>query len=432
MEFFEAEAYLEAHAYRGVHPGLERMQFLTELLDDPQSTAPGIHITGTNGKGSTARAVTALLGAGGLTTGLYTSPHLQSLTERVALDGRPMGEQQFADTLAELVPYFDHMESVRGEGPTYFEICTMLGFAAFANRGVAAQVVEVGLGGRWDATNVFDGDVAIVTNVDIDHTNFLGTDRLSIAGEKAGIIKPGSVAVTGETDDEVIEVIAARCREVGARLLRMGEDFDVEDDSVALGGRYLSVRTSTGTYADLFLPLHGAHQSANAACAVAAVEAFYGNALSVDVVREGLADVRSPGRLEVVRRDPLVVLDVAHNPHGARAMAAALPESFAYDERIVVLGILDDKDRAGMLPCIVDGARVVASAPADSRAVPPDVLAKEAEDAGAISVVVVPGIAGAVDRAVSMAGRGDMVVITGSCYTVGEARIHLMGPGPAF
>jgi dihydrofolate synthase/folylpolyglutamate synthase len=433
MDYLEAVAYLDAHAYRGVVPGLERMRFLMDLLGDPQRTAPAVHITGTNGKGSTARLVSAVLSAGGVTTGTFTSPYLQSVTETWAFDGRPLSREDFADVMTELVPYFDHMEQVRGEGPTYFEIKTTVAFAAFAGRGVDAQVVEVGLGGRWDATNVLDAGVAVVTNVDIDHARFLGSDRLAIAAEKAGIISAGAVAVTGERDHGVLDVLRARCREVGAQLLEIGEHFDVEQDRVADGGQLIDLRTPAGVYRDLFLPLHGAHQSLNAACGLTALEAFHGGPVAEDLVREGFGSVRSPGRLEVVERDPLLVLDVAHNPHGVAALVRALPEAFSYRDLVLVVGILEDKDRAGMLPALVRGARaVIATAADDPHSVPADVLGKEAEDAGAAAVHVVPRVPDAVDRARDLAGADDLILVAGSHYSVGEARTHIVGPGPAF
>ena len=432
VDFLEAVAYLDSHAWRGVGPGLERMEFLCRLLDEPQRTAPAIHITGTNGKGSTARMITAVLAEGGLSTGTYTSPHLQSVVERIALDTRPLSPLDFADQMSELVPYFDHMESVRGEGPTYFEICTVMAFAAFAGRGIDVAVVEVGLGGRWDATNMVDGVVAVITNVDVDHVRYLGSDRRGIAREKAGIIKSGAVAVVGERDPGVLEVIEARCADVGvADLWKAGEDFDVVDATVAFGGQVVSIGTRSGVYRDLFLPLHGRHQAHNAAAAVASLEAFHGEALSEELVRQSLSTVRTPGRLEVVGRHPLVVLDVAHNPHGAAALGAALVEAFSFREKVVVLGILGDKDRGAMLPHIVPGAHVVATAAQGPHSVPPDLLAKEADEAGALSVHVVPGVASAVERARDMAGSEDLVLVTGSHYSVGEARAHLVGPGPA-
>lgn len=431
LDFLEALDYIDRHTNLGVKPGLDRMRFLCELMGDPQHAAPAVHITGTNGKGSTARMVSAVLGAGGLSTGTFMSPHLQSITERISLDSRPISEVDFAAQLEELLPYFEHMERATGEGPTYFEITTVMALAAFAGRGVDVAVVEVGLGGRWDATNVVDGQVAVVTNVDIDHVGFLGDDRGGIATEKAGIVKPGSVAICGETDPEVVEILQRRATEVGATLWRRGEDFDLVESSVAHGGQVVDVRTRFGTYRDLFLPLHGRHQAHNAACAVAALEAFHGGALAGDLVQEGLAAVRNPGRLEVVGRDPLVVLDVAHNPHGAAALAAALPEAFHYRDRVVVIGILGEKDRSGMLPHLVKEAVVVATAADWHTAVPPEVLAKEAEAAGATRAEAVHGVPLAVDRARELAGSEDLVLITGSHYSVGEARTHLVGPGAA-
>jgi len=430
MDYRDAVAYLEAHA-RGLKPGLERMQFLCDLLDDPQHKAPAIHLTGTNGKGSTARMISSVLEAGGLSTGMFLSPYLQMPTEAFVLDGRPVTTDEFASLMTELVPYFELMERKLGEAPAYFEIKTTMALTAFANRGVDVAVIEVGLGGRWDATNVVDGQVAVVTNVDIEHTNYLGPDRVSIAREKAGIIKPGAVAITAETNPDVVDILEERCSEVDASLWQIGQQFDVVSDSAAVGGRLVSLSTPAGTYHDIFLPLHGSYQALNAACALSALEAFHGGALSEDLVQTGFGVVRSPGRLEVVGREPLVVLDVAHNPHGAAALGDALEDTFGPRPRIVVVAISEDKNRGSMLPHVVPGARVVATAADFHRAVPPEVLAKEAEEAGATSAIAVADVPSAVDAALAMADDGDLVLITGSVYSVGEARTHLVGPGPA-
>ena len=418
----EALSYLDSHTNLGITPGLGRMRAALTLLGDPQLAYPAVHVTGTNAKTTVARIVAAILGRHGLRTGLYTSPHLVEPYERIEIGGVPITPGGFADQMAYLLAYFAEVERSTGQHPSYFEIGTILALSAFADAGVDVAVIEVGLGGALDATNVVDGRVAVITNVDVDHTEYLGADVVGIAREKAGIVKPGATVVSGVTDRQVAAVVAGRCREVGAELWEWGEDFDLEDLELAHGGVSLSVRTPGAHYPDLFLPLLGRHEGVNCAVAVAAAEAFFGRALDEDVLAAGLRGVTSPGRLEVVRRRPLVVLDGAHNPAGVRTLVDALDEVFEYERLVVVCGILADKDVAAM----VEGIALLASlafvtAPGGTdRAADPNALAKHFRDAG-VETTVAPSVAAALDGAREAAGPDDLVLVTGSLYTVGEA-----------
>lgn len=418
----EALAYLDSHTNLGITPGLERMRAALALLADPHLTYPTVHVTGTNGKTTVARIVAALLQQHGLRTGLYTSPHLVEPYERIEIDGVPIAPGAFAEQMAYLLPFFAEVERATGQHPSYFETGTILALNAFAEAGVDVAVVEVGLGGEIDATNVVDGRVAVITNVDVDHVEYLGADVAGIAREKAGIVKPGATAVSGVTDRDVAAVVAGRCREVGAELWEWGREFDLEDVELAHGGVSLSVRTPGALYPDLYLPLLGRHEAVNCAVAVAAGEAFFGRPLEEDVLATGLRHVTSPGRLEVVGRRPLVVLDGAHNPAGMRTLAAALEEVFSYEHLVVVCGILADKDVAAMVGGIAPLASLAfVTAPAGTdRAADPHALAKHFRDAD-VETAVAPSVATALDRAREAATPDDLIIVTGSLYTVGEA-----------
>ena len=312
-------------------PTLDRVAAVMELLGDPQRSFRVIHLTGTNGKTSTTRMIEALCREHGLRTGRFTSPHLHSMRERIAVDGEPVSADVLVQTWDEVAPIIDLVDarSAADGGPrmTFFEVLVVLAYAVFADAPVDVAVVEVGMGGRWDATNVADGDVAVVTPIDIDHTHFLGSTVEEIATEKAGIVKPGAVLVTAAQDPAVAEILTERVEQVSARRYAADEDFGVVSREVALGGQLLGFRGLAGDYDEVFLPLHGEHQAANAALALVAVEAFLGGGerrLDPDVVRAGFAAVTSPGRLEVVRRSPTILVDAAHNPHGAAALRLSL------------------------------------------------------------------------------------------------------------
>jgi dihydrofolate synthase / folylpolyglutamate synthase len=419
-----------------VAPSLGRIRALTELLGDPQRAYPVIHLTGTNGKGSTAAMIESLLRADGLRTGRFTSPHVMSVTERITIDGRPISDERFDDLWREIEPYVAlvDQQEIDGVHMTFFEIITAMAYAAFADAPVDVAVVEVGMGGAWDATNVADADVAVVTPIDLDHTHLLGRTIREITREKAGIIKPGAHAILAGQSVEAAEILLARCAEVGALPQREGVDFGVIDRKLAVSGQLIRLSAADGPVDDIFLPLYGAHQAANAGQALAAVEAFLGlKALNPDVVREGFAQVHFPGRLELVRRTPAVLLDAAHNPHGARAAAAAITEAFAFAPLIGVVAVMGDKDARGILEVFEEimNQVVITQVASTSRGMPADVLGELAREIfGASRVTVVPRLDDAIDQAVALAEEDVVgsagVLITGSVVAIGEARTLLV------
>lgn len=421
-------------------PNLDRMRRLVELMGHPQHTMPIVHLTGTNGKTSTARMIDALLTAFGLRTGRLTSPHLAEIRERISLSGEPISRAGFVDTYLEVMPYVDLADQRNDRRLSFFEVVTALGYAAFADAPVDVGVIEVGMGGTWDATNVADGKVAVITPIAVDHAKYLGSTPAEIAVEKAGILKPGAVAVLAQQDVEVAEVLLRRAAEVGATVAREGLEFGVVDRTLAVDGQQLTLQGLSGTYEDIFLPLHGTYQAHNASVALAAVEAFLaggvveGEGLNPDLVREGFAAVRSPGRLEIVRRSPAVVLDAAHNPHGALATVEAVSEAFSFEPLIGVVGSMADKDVDGVLEAfepLMD--RIVCTQNSTIRALPAAELGEIARDVfGEERVSVVPRLDDALDEAVRLAeehatalGSGG-VLVTGSVITAGEARVLLV------
>ena len=422
-----------------VAPSLGRIAALTELLGDPQHSFPVIHITGTNGKGSTAAMIESLLRAAGLRTGRFTSPHLTSLTERIAIDGEPISDERFDEVWGELEPYVAIVDERRIDGVvcTFFEVMTAMAFAAFADAPVDVAVVEVGLGGTWDATNVADAGVAVITPIDLDHTHLLGSTVAEIAREKAGIIKPGAHAILAGQPLEAAQVLLERCAEVGALPQREGLDFGVLGRQLAVDGQLVRLNGAEGPVEDVFIPLHGAHQASNAGVALAAVEAFLGlKALNHDVAREGFAQVTVPGRLEVVRRSPTVLLDAAHNPHGASAAVAAIEEAFDLNPLVGVVGVMADKDVRGVLEALEPALTsiVVTQVASSSRGLPAEELGElAAEVFGAERVTVAPRLDDALDAAVGLAednGAGSAgVLVSGSVVLVGEARSLLVGDG---
>ncbi len=424
-----------------VAPSLARVQALTGLLGDPQHAYRVIHVTGTNGKGSTSAMIESLLRATGLRTGRFTSPHVTSVNERITIDGEPISDERFDEVWREIEPLVGLVDEQQLDGVsmTFFEIITCMAFAAFADAPVDVAVLEVGLGGTWDATNVADGDVAVITPIDLDHTHLLGDTVAAIATEKAGIIKPGAQAILAGQPVDAATVLLARCAEVGAIAQREGLDFGVLARQLAVGGQLVRLNGAEGPVDDVFLPLHGAHQAANAAQALAAVEAFLGlKAVNPEVVREAFAQVVFPGRLEVVRRGPTVVLDAAHNPHGARATAAALTEAFGFNPLVGVVAVMADKDARGLLEVFeeVMNEVVVTSVASTSRGMPAEELGElAAEVFGAERVTVAPRVDDALEAAVARAeaeGAGTPgVVVTGSVVLVGEARALLVTDRPA-
>lgn len=421
-----------------VAPSLSRVAAFCDLLGSPQQAAPVIQITGTNGKGSTAIMIDALLRAMGLRTGRFSSPHLVDLTERICIDGRPIDQVTFDELVEEVMPYIEMVDSQRIEGVrmTFFEVMTGLAFAAFAQAPVDVMILEVGLGGTWDATNVADAKVAVLCPIDLDHTHLLGNSVAAIAQEKAGIIKPGSTAVIAAQQPDAASVLLERCSQVGARPLWEGRDFALLDRTLAVGGQSLRLHIASGTVEEVFLPLFGAHMAENAVVALAAVEAFMGGR-SIDpaLIRAGFADVVAPARLEVVRRSPTVVLDTCHNPHGIRATLAAVAESFDFHPLIGVVAMMRDKDIETALELFEEHLNqiVVTQVASTTRGMPAGELGEMAADVfGADRVHVEPGMAGAIDAAVALAdqaGMGAGVLIAGSVIAAGEARALLVPQG---
>jgi dihydrofolate synthase/folylpolyglutamate synthase len=441
-----------------IEPSLDRIRALTALMGDPQRAYPVIHITGTNGKTSTARMIETLLRARGLRTGLFTSPHLSSIRERISVDGEPLSAERFADAYDEVLPYLSLVDGSQPAALSFFEVLTAMAFSVFADAPVDVAVIEVGVGGTWDCTNIADGAVAVVTPISLDHERYLGNSVTSIAGEKAGIIKAGAVAVLAQQPADAAEILLRRTVEVGATVAREGLEFGVTSRELAVGGQLLSIQSLLGTYDGLFLPLFGAHQASNAACALAAVEAFAGatptgedaggdepEALDAELVRSAFATMSSPGRLEVVRRSPVVIVDAAHNPAGMAATVAGLAEAFAFTELVAILAVSEDKD----VPAIMDEleplvSELVVTSNSSPRSADPDKLAEMASAVfGPDRVRAVPRLDGAIEIGVALADEADargaasggppgsaLLLITGSVITAGDARLLLtQGPG---
>jgi len=421
MRFADAAADLEARGPGRMVPDLDRISALVDLMDHPEGTYPSIHVAGTNGKTTTARLIGRILCAHGLATGVYTSPHLQTVRERLALCDELISEGDFAETYAHLRPFLDTVDG-RGERVTYFEALTAQAFLWFADKPVDAAVFEVGMGGLWDATNVVDSKVAVVRSIGLDHPE-LGSTIEAVAREKAGVIKEGTTVIADASEGPAArEVIAARSDEVGAPRLMLGTDFTLEDVIRAVGGQVLHVGGTQASYKDVFLPLHGAHQAENAAAAIAVCEVFLGQALSEDALREALAGATSPGRMEVVGRHPLVVLDGAHNPHAAGALAPALEEAFAWVRLHLVLGILETKDAAGIVAALAPTADATYScANKHERSLPPERLATVCREAG-LAASAYPDVDAALNAAEAAAGDDDLILVTGSLYTVADSR----------
>lgn len=418
-------------------PSLARVARAMELLGEPQRTYPVIHLTGTNGKSSTTRMIERILRELGLRTGRFTSPHLHDLRERIALDGEPVAPERFLaiwDDVAPVLQVVDE-ESLAAGGPrtTYFEVLTILAYAVFADAPVDVAVIEVGLGGVWDATNVADGAVGVLAPIALDHTRLLGSTIEQIATEKAGIIKADQITVSALQEPEVAEILTERAQEVQARVVVEGTEFGVLDRDVGVGGQQVSVRGLAGDHRDLFLPLHGGHQVRNLALAIAAVEAFLGGGeqpLDEDVLRAACAAMTSPGRLEIVRRSPTVLVDAAHNPAGALALADALREEFTFTRLVGVLAVLQDKDAEHIVQALAPVLdHVVVSRTTSARAMDPRELGElVAGYLGEDGVSVVPDLPDALDRAAELAdesGVGGGVLATGSVITAAEVRMLL-------
>ncbi len=437
-----------------IEPSLDRIRALVSLLGDPQRAHPVIHLTGTNGKTSTARMTETLLRARGLRTGLFTSPHLSSIQERICVDGEPLSAERFVAVYDEILPYLQLVDERQPVPLSFFEVLVGMAFAVFADAPVDVAVIEVGMGGTWDNTNVADGNVAVVTPISIDHSRYLGNTVDVIAADKAGIIKPGAIAVLAQQPVEAAEMLLRRVAEVGATVAREGIEFGVTSRELAVGGQLVSVRGLIGEYSDLFLPLFGSYQAGNAACALAAVEAFAGAApgggggsepLADALVREAFAMMSSPGRLEIVRRSPTVIVDAAHNPAGMAASMEALTEAFTFTDLVGILAVSEDKD----VPAILDQlepavSELVVTCNSSPRSMNPAKLAELAaavfgpdrvrqagrlDDAIEIAVGLADDAAAAAEAAGTLPAGGCGILITGSVITAGDARLLLAPAG---
>ncbi|SDB88168.1 dihydrofolate synthase / folylpolyglutamate synthase [Raineyella antarctica] len=430
-----------------VGPSLSRISALCELLGDPQRAMPVIQITGTNGKGSTAIMIDALLRSAGLRTGRFSSPHLTDVRERISIDGAPISAERFDEVWTDIAPYVAMVDEQRLDGiaMTFFEVLTGMAYAAFADTPVDVAIVEVGMGGRWDATSVADASVAVFTPISYDHMHILGNTLTEIATEKAGIIKDGSHVVTADQDPEAATVLVARAREVGSRIIAEGPDFGLIERTPALGGQVIAVNAGAGPVRDLHLPLYGEHMARNAALAVAAVEAFLGmKPLTSEVIQDGLDQVIAPGRMEVVRTSPTIVLDSAHNPHGAAAVARTIAEAFVFSPLIGVFAAMRDKDVRQVLEVLepVMHQVVVTTVSSVARAYPAEELGEVAREVfGADRVHVAPTMVEALETATMLAdtlmtqridaellqGEDGLpptpgILVTGTVVGVGEAR----------
>jgi len=425
-----------------MEPRLAPLFRAMDVLGEPNKAFPIIHVTGTNGKTSTSRMIESVLRAHGLSTGRYTSPHLSKVTERISIDGHPVSDETFVRIWDEIRPYLQIVDSeLEAEGQprlTYFECLTILGFAIFADQPVNVAVIEVGLGGITDATNVGDGLVSVVTPISLDHTDLLGDTTEDIAHEKAGIIKPGGYLISAAQPLDAAQVLLEKAKEVGVPFRFEGVEFGVESRSVAVGGQMVTIQGIAGRYPDLLVPLHGSHQAQNAAVAVAALEAFFGGEKELDfeVLQEGFADVTSPGRLEVVRTAPTIIVDAAHNPDGIKASAAALQEAFTFTKLVPVVGVLKEKDAEEILRELKESLGGLAdeycfTQSNSPRAVPAAELAELAVDLGFgednvhIAEKLDDALEWAVERAEANDDLSGAVLVTGSITLVAEARILL-------
>jgi dihydrofolate synthase / folylpolyglutamate synthase len=432
-----------------INPSLERISALVSLLGDPQRAYPVIHLTGTNGKTSTSRMTEVLLRARGLRTGLFTSPHLSSVRERICVDGQPLDTERFVEAYDEIKPYLDIVDKSYDVRLSFFEVLVGMAFSVFADAPVDVCILEVGMGGTWDNTNVADGTVAVVTPISIDHARYLGTTVAEIAGDKAGIIKAGAIAVLAQQPPAAAEVLLRRAAEVGASVAREGLEFGVIGRELAVGGQQVAIRGLLGDYEDLYLPLFGAHQAGNLACAIAAVEAFArtpdaaegvsdgGAGLDRSIVRRAVATMTSPGRLEIVRRSPVVIIDAAHNPGGMAASVEALTEAFSFTDLVAIMAVSEDKDVSGILNELEPvAAHLVATTNSSTRSMPAAAVGAIAQAVfGPDRVTVAERLDDAIEIGVALADEADAageggpgkagVLITGSVITAGDARVLL-------
>ena len=425
-----------------VQPTLDRVTETLDILGDPQNSYPSVHITGTNGKTSTTRMIDALLGAFAVRTGRFTSPHLVDVRERITIEGDSISPDEFVRTWEDIAPYIEMVDRAHAETDgtklSFFEVFTVMAFAAFADHPVDAAVVEVGMGGRWDATNVIDAGVGVIMPIAIDHEKWLGSTIREIAEEKAGIIKPGQIVIVAKQQEEALRVIEERAAQVDAIVRLEGRDYEVLDRQLGVGGQMITVRTPAAVYEDVFVPLFGDYQASNAAAAIAAVEAFMGGrALDAKVVEAGMLSATSPGRLQVVRHSPTIIVDAAHNPAGAHTLGESISEAFDFERVVGVYSAMGDKDIEGVLGEVEPylDSIVITQMPGP-RAKPAEEIAQIAREVfGADRVDVQEDILEAIATAVNLGESGDEsapatgVVVFGSVLLAGEV-LRLMDIRP--
>ena len=413
-----------------IAPTLERISALVDMLGSPQLTYPTIHIGGTNGKTTTSRMVDSLLFEMGLRTGRFTSPHLESYLERICINGQPIDAKEMIFSFNDISPYLDLMDTKFDNPISFFEAITALAFAAFAEHPIDVGVIEVGMGGQWDATNVVDADVSVIMPIGLDHMEYLGNTIAEIATTKAGIIKEQGFVVLAQQEPEAAVELLRRAAEVGADVAREGLEYSIDSRAVAVGGQLISITGLRGHYDDIFLPLHGKHQASNAAAALIAVEAFFGEQdLDIDAVRAGFANVTSPGRCEIIHRDPTIILDAAHNPHGAKAIAETIQSEFTFDDVTGIVALMADKDALGILQALEPIMnQIIVTTNSAARSMPvSDLEALATQVFGADRVFAQPTLADAIEKAIKdsvrpLSEESLAILITGSVVTVGEAR----------
>ena len=424
------QALLKRWPETRIAPTLERIAALVDALGSPQLTYPTIHVGGTNGKTTTARMIDSLLFEMGLRTGRFTSPHLESYLERISINGQPIDPKAMIFSYNDIAAYLDFMDSKFDTPISFFEAMTALAFAAFAEHPIDVGVIEVGMGGEWDATNVVDADVSVIMPIDLDHTEYLGSTISEIAQTKAGIIKEGGFVVLAQQQPEAAVELLKKAAAVGADIAREGVEYVIESRAVAVGGQVLTIKTPKDTYEEIFLPLHGKHQASNAAAALVAVEAFFGDQeLDYEAVLAGFANVQSPGRCEVLHRDPTIIIDAAHNPHGAKAITETIQNEFTFDEVIGVVAAMGDKDVQGALvefEKVMDS--IIVTKNSSSRSMPVAEIEKIATSIfGADRVFAADNLEEAIEKAIKDSVRPLSedtlgILITGSVVTVCEAR----------
>ncbi len=425
----QAEAFLNERIGHGIKPGLERITGLCNFMGDPQTMYPSVHIAGTNGKTTISRMVQQILGAHGLATGGFTSPHLHRVEERFTLHGVTIESSDFTDAVADVAWFVEAYEKQSGTSVTYFEVTAALAFSIFATATVDVAVVEVGLGGRLDATNVLESTVAVISGIDLDHIEFLGPTKAHIAAEKVGILGEGGTLVTGLLDDDVADVIGAKVVETKSNWIRTGPDFSVTDAVVAVGGWQTSIEGVFGRYEDLYLPIHGRHHVDHLATSIASCEMLSGRRLDSELLREAVGTMNSPGRLEVIDRRPLLIVDGAHNAQGFRGLAKTLAEEFPALEWGLVLGMRGERDVADLVsPLRGLVGKVFATAPSDPAAMDPVATARAAGESLGVDAVTFADSADAVATARQEAGIAGGVIVAGSLYLVGEVRSRYADP----